>query len=307
MNERSPLVTAVIVTHESEGIVDRALEAARRAHEAGLLDVVVVDNASTDGTVDLVRRLHPWVRLIESPTNLGYGRGCNLGWHDAATPYVLFMNPDAVMEPDALAQLVDFMERHPKAGLAGPAIIRERGGYQKAGGLPTPWRVIANAAGFKGAPSGRVEVHPGSEPFRTDWLCGAVLLARREVLERLEGFDPRFFLYFEETDLCRRAAAVGSELWAVGAAVARHASNSSARRVRPDLKDGGCLNEHYFRSRFYYLVKHHGWIAAVLSDLAEVIFGAAHDVARAILRRPSKGDLRSRLSAPLLRLPQQIG
>ena len=131
-------------------------------------------------------------------------------------------------------------------------------------------------------------------------------MARKELLDRLGGFDPRFFLYFEETDLCRRAAAAGAELWAVGTAVARHASNSSARMVRPGLQDGGCLSEHYFRSRFYYLVKYHGWIAAALTDLAEVIFGGAYDLARIILRRPPKGDLRSRTSAPLLRLPQRV-
>ena len=299
-----PRTTAIIVTFNSADRVGEALAAAFRSHESGLLDVVVVDNASTDESAALVRREHPWAKLIVNRANIGYGRGLNAGLCYVSTPYVLFMNPDVVLELEALRTLVEFMEEHPLAGIIAPAIRRAAGNWQSVSPCLTPRALVSEAAGWRRRPP--QPILPEMPPFQTEWLCGAVLLCRKPLVDELGGFDPRFFLYFEETDLCRRARMAGHELWAVGQAVATHASNSSARKVQPDLPDGGCLVQHFYRSRFYYLVKHHGWVCATLAEVAELLLKAGRDGARFVLAKASSKELASRLRGPVLRLPWRV-
>jgi len=296
-----PRITVVIVTYQSREIIDAPLRALRPGHERGLVDCVVVDNASTDGTVEFIREHHGWVRIIPNTLNTGYGRGCNSGLAAATTPYVAFMNPDVVIEVESLLVLARFLDDHPNAALAAPATSTPAG-QQNAGKPPTPLSTLASAFNRKLVARRQEPVLPGVAPFKVEWLCGAILLARKELVERVGAFDPRFFLYFEETDLCRRLRQAGAELWAVGQAVAHHEANSSARAVRPELQQGGCLPEHFFSSRLYYFVKHHGWPAAVMAEAGEVAVLAGKDLLRWALRRPTR-ELRERLRGPVFRLP----
>lgn len=297
--------TAVVVTFHSRKTIAATLSSARRCHERGLLDCVVVDNASRDGTAEWVRGEHPWVQLIESPENLGFGRACNLAFAHVQTPYLLLLNPDAQLEPDSLERLVDFLDSHPEAGIAGPAMRAPGGRVQFAGNIHTPWTILRSAAGRPQRGSGREPITPGRAAFRTDWLCGAVMLIRSQLFAQLEGFDPRFFLYFEETDLCRRAIERGAELWAVGEAVAFHAPATSAASVGAPMY-GNCIAEHYFRSRFYFLAKHHGWLGAVAVELSEFVVLVVRGAGAYCLGR-SDGALRERLKGPLLGLPSKVG
>jgi GT2 family glycosyltransferase len=297
------VVTCIIVTYDSADTIARTLEATQRCHEAGLLECVVVDNQSRDGTAELVRRTHPWVRLVESPENLGFGRACNLGFQGVDTPYVLFLNPDAWLEPDALELLIDFLEQHPRAGLVAPASRNPGGRRQLYGKLPTPWRLV------RAAVPGRWRRHHlrpmvwGRPPERVEWICGAVMLLRTDVFRRLGGFDPRFFLYFEETDLLHRMRDSGMEVWAVNTALAMHAGHGSASKSAAPMVDG-CIAEHYFRSRFYYLMKHHGLASAAGAELVEfTLLSLTHLLRRAAGRG---GEPPARWSVPPFRLPAAI-
>jgi GT2 family glycosyltransferase len=271
------------------------------SHARGSLDCIVVDNASGDGTPARVRESEPWVELIDAGENLGFGRACNLGAARVETPYILFLNPDATLPAEALETLVAFLDEHPQAGIVAPAIREPEGGLQLAGGIPTPWRVVRAAAGLPNSYPGRRAVVPGDAAFETDWVCGAVLLIRRELFEALEGFDPRFFLYFEETDLCLRAARHGAQLWAVGAAVATHENAASAVTAKSDFYRD-CIAEHFFQSRYYFLVKHHGRFRAAFAELAEVAATALNSLLRRLTGR-GVGDVGIRLRSPILELP----
>jgi GT2 family glycosyltransferase len=293
--------TAVIVTYRSRSTVGATLRAAQEAHEAGLLDCIVVDNASDDGTAELVASEHPWVTLIESPRNLGFARACNLGVREVRSRYVLFLNPDAVLPLDALGRMVRLLETRPRAGIVAPAIREPDSQLQEAGGLPTPLGMVLQALGAPNVYPERRPIVPGEPAFQTDWLCGAILLVRRILLERIGGFDPRFFLYFEETDLCKRALERGWEIWAVGRAVAEHVNAVSAETTRALMFDG-CIAEHYFRSRYYYMVKHYGWFRATGAELGELGAMAARDMARRLLFRP-RGAPGVRLLSPILSRP----
>jgi N-acetylglucosaminyl-diphospho-decaprenol L-rhamnosyltransferase len=301
-------VTAVIVSYSSSPVIGDCLAALQPAMRDGLLHVVVVDNASPDRTADLVARDHPWVELVRSPENLGYGRGCNRGFDQVRSPYVIFMNADVFIEAQAIRALVKFMDEHEGAGMAAPATQLGKGDprVQFVGRTTTPWALMADAAGLAAGRSMERLVYPGQEAFKTDWLCGAVMFARSEAIRRIGGFDPRFFLYFEETDLCRRLRADGWELWAVGDATATHLLGQSARSVDKSLVRGACLSDHFYRSRYYFVSKHYGRLAAATTETWELVAKGSRDVVRAIFQRPAQHELRDRLKAPVYRWPERL-
>ncbi len=300
---RTRRVTAVIVTYESRDTVGEALSALRAAYEEGTLDCVVVDNASRDGTVAFLESEHTWAKIIWSSTNLGYGRGCNLGLKEAESEFVLFMNPDVVLTNENLNILIRHMDTHPNAGIVAPASVAADGRLQTARRLPTPWRIIGAVTMPRRAEAWSRPIEPGERAFQTDWLCGSVILVRTHLVRALGGFDPRFFLYFEETDLCRRVKLHGVEQWAVGEAVARHDGGASAEQTgAPMIR--GCIARHFFQSRFYYLVKHHGWVAASCTEIIELVLLSLRELLRTLRGRGS-GELLTRWRAPILRLPAQ--
>lgn len=297
----SSRVTVVIVTYCSEDTILEALEPVKRGYDNGLLECVVVDNHSPDSTVELVSQHHSWLTLIESRENLGYGRGCNLGFKHVQTPYMLLLNPDAIIEPEDLKRLLDFMDERSKAGIVAPAIQDQNNLLQNAGGLPTPSGILKNAA-WAWQPEMRRPIQQ-EETFQTDWLCGAIMLIRCELFQRIGGFDPRFFLYFEETDLCLRSRQAGAELWAFGKVIAHHACHASVQKQETARVTDGVIGDHFYRSRFYYLAKHYGYPAAVLADLGELILYGIKDVARLLTLRRRESKFIRRLHLPLLSTP----
>jgi N-acetylglucosaminyl-diphospho-decaprenol L-rhamnosyltransferase len=297
-----PRVTAVIVTYRSEPTIRASMGAARRCLDAGLMKAVVVDNLSGDGTREILEREAGWATVILNDRNLGFGRGCNAGLARVETPYVLFLNPDAVIEPEAVATLVEFLDSRPSVGIVAPATIVSDTILQMAGGLPTPWAVIVG----RGHPRGRRrEIQVGEAPFETDWVCGAVLMAPTGLMKELGGFDPRFFLYFEETDLCRRVLDRGRTIWATGTAVARHVGGASSAELA-EVKPGWCNPRYFFPSRFYYLRKHHGLGMAVAAEIGEIAMLGLREVKWRLAGRP-QGVLKNRLRAPVLRMPELPG
>jgi GT2 family glycosyltransferase len=301
---RSCPVTAIIVTYQSARTIGRALAAARRCHDAGLLELVVVDNASSDATREILAREADWARVVLEATNHGFGRGCNIGLAHVRSPYTLFLNPDAAIEPAALRTLLEFMEQRPRAGIVGPATLCGSSNHpqlQPTGPYPTPWSVLREAAPFLRRRSSAVTIVPGAPPMRTSWVCGALLMIRSSLVRRLRGFDPRFFLYWEEIDLCRRAEHAGYENWVLGTALAHHvvgASSGGGSRV------GAAVARHYYQSRYYYMAKHYGWLAATAAELGEfVLLGL--DSALDALRGRGLRRMRPRLQAALLSLPDE--
>jgi N-acetylglucosaminyl-diphospho-decaprenol L-rhamnosyltransferase len=297
-------VTAVIVTYQSELTLEATLARVRECHDAGLLDCVVVDNASRDGTVAILNRHSDWLKVILSNDNNGFGYGCNQGLREVDSEYVLFLNPDASIDPQCLRDMTVFMDQHGQVGACGPATIvgdpTKGTFYQACGRRTLPADLIRSTTALLAPTDLNYPIVPGSEPFRTGWVCGSVLMLRTELMKRLGGFDPRFFLYWEEVDVCKRVEDSGSEVWAVPTAVASHVGGVSSNQDENRIE--GCIAKHYFQSRRYYLIKHHGWLAATLTELGEFcILGlkACMDLLRG--RRTHR--LRFRLQAPLFSMP----
>jgi GT2 family glycosyltransferase len=290
----------IIVAYNSRQYLGPALDLLEEGVERGEIQCVLVDNASRDGTADFVAESYPWVELVRSRDNLGFGRGCNLGFERVTAPYVLVHNPDAAIELASIRALADFMDAHPRVGITAPAILHGENNLQFVGMMTTPGSVIRGALGRPGNKPMFRDVAPGTPAFQTNWVCGAMMLIRSDLYRRLGGFDPRFFLYFEETDLCRRTVDQGMEIWSVGEAVARHAGAASAKTTGESLA-GGCIAEHYYRSRFYYLGKHFGWPRAVFAEGLDWLMTAARWGKETLGGNPKRANpFRQR---PFLRLP----
>ena len=300
-------VTAVVVTYQSAHTLDGLLAAARRGRDAQMLRYVFVDNNSTDATAPRLLRESDWAEVLLTGRNNGFGRGCNIGLAKVSTPYTLFLNPDAQIEPEAVEAMVAFMDCHPQVGIAGPATLcGPLGGpqnYQATSTLPTPKTIVRAAIPLMSPLKDSRPIVPGAPAFATGWVCGAILMVRTDLAKRLGGFDPRYFLYWEEMDLCRRAKNLGFETWAVGGAVANHICGASSDN--DDTRISGCIGKHFYQSRRFYMIKHHGWVAATVAELAEFSLLCLRTLADAV-RGKGFGRIRPRLQAPLLSQPAMV-
>jgi N-acetylglucosaminyl-diphospho-decaprenol L-rhamnosyltransferase len=205
-------VTAIVVTYNAAPWIERSLESVRGTEA----ELIVVDNGSTDGTVELVRERFPEARLVEHE-NRGFGAGNNAAMRLGSGRYFLLLNPDAWLTGDALEQLVAFADAHPEAGVVGPKLLNPDGTLQRSvRGYPTPWRIATEYFFLrKLAPRSRLlNAFFGAgfdhESVRTaEFLPGACLLVRREAVDSIGGFDEDFFLMSEEVDWCYRFRQAG--------------------------------------------------------------------------------------------------
>lgn len=186
-------------------------------------DVVLVDNASSDGSATAARARHPELRLIEPGTNLGFAAGANRGAAAADGDVVVFLNPDARIVRGAIGTLVGALLATPGAGIAGGGLVDERGRWQ-----PGAARFAPVAHLLLDTTPGRLAARRRRSPHRVDWVYGTFMAVRRELFRQLGGFDERYFLYGEDLDLCHRAARLGVRTVHVPAACAIHGRNLSA-------------------------------------------------------------------------------
>lgn len=180
-------------------------------------EVIVVDNCSTDGSIDYLKREFPWVRVVRSPANLGYAGAGNLGFAHATGEYVAIMNPDTQVEPGWLRELVQALQHNPQAGLATPKILLMHD--------PTRLNTCGNDITLTGLTFCRGLDEPADQymqPEVVSAVSGAAFVVKRHVMEQIGGFDDHFFIYFEETDLSLRAMLAGYTCLYVPTARIRH-------------------------------------------------------------------------------------
>jgi protoporphyrinogen oxidase/GT2 family glycosyltransferase len=241
------VVSVVIVTYDSRGHVDEAIASAQAAvaRVGRRAQVIVVDNASSDGTADHVATAHPGVDLVRNETNVGFGRANNQAFQRCAGSTWLLLNPDARLAPDALAPLLALLAARPAAALVAPAIDGP-GSAESAGMLPGIRSALGHFLFLNRVPGlGRRGPWRGFQlrrqtggPVRIEWASAAATVLRPDAVRAIGGFDPRYFLYGEDTDLAARLAAQGHEAWLVPAARAWHAIAGSSPRVSTRWLDG---------------------------------------------------------------------
>lgn len=209
----TPLLTVIVVTWNCRELALRCLTEIAKSRIGATHEVIVVDNASADGTADAIAASHPDVHLIRSQDNLGFAKANNLAIRQAAGQYLLLLNPDAFpTTPDSLADLLRFLREHETYAAAGCRLIHADGRHQvgDAGYRPSPLNIAIHGLGVSQLmPSGRglFVVRPdaaGSRAFDVDWICGACLLVRADVVRRTGPLDEGYFMYAEDVEFgCR--------------------------------------------------------------------------------------------------------
>lgn len=253
-------LSAVVITYNSSSVVLaclRSLEAARGALD---VEILVVDNASADGTPDLVRREAPGVRVIETGGNLGYARAVNRGTAESSGEFVLVLNPDCVLDARALEHMVAHARATPRCAIAGPRILNSDGSLEySARSYPTHLTFLFNRYSlftrlWPGNPWSRrylLSDWDHRSDRAVDWVSGACMLVRRAAIAAVGGMDEAFFMFNEDVDWCRRMTAAGWSVDYVAAAVVTHHIGASKGRV----SDKVILERH--RGMLHYFRKHH--------------------------------------------------
>jgi GT2 family glycosyltransferase len=262
-----PAVSIVMVTWNGWAWTRQALAAIGLATDVEH-EVIVVDNGSTDGSPESVRRLHPDVRLIANADNRGYSAANNQGIDASAGRYVFLLNSDTEVEAGSLRALVDYGDAHSGVGILGPRLLNTDGTLQPSGGrFPTPLSTTLNLFGVDrliGRPRYGTR-RDYSKAVPVDEVSGAAMMVRREVIEQVGKLDESFAWGYEDVDLCRRAQRAGWQVHYVPAAVVRHEWGAS-RRQAPAATVVMAVN-----GRRHYFDKHYGSTAAGFVTGATVV------------------------------------
>jgi GT2 family glycosyltransferase len=282
-------VLAVIVTYKTSGLVKNLLAslAGERATEAArniVLRVVVIDNAS--GDAEPIKRVvtdagdQDWIEVVSAPRNGGFAYGNNLGlrhgFESATVPdFFLMLNPDTEVRSGAISALVDFLDRHDDAGIVGSS-------FELQDGRPWPYAFRYPSLlseldhGLRlGLMSKLLREHivsrrMGNVPEQVDWFPGASMMLRRQVIEDVGGMDENYFLYYEETDFCRKIKAAGWTIWYVPESRVMHIAGQSTG-VTGDQEGTKRLPGYWFESRRRYFTKNHGVPYAMATDAVLVL------------------------------------
>ena len=312
-------ILTVIVNWRTAAMSLRAAEAAEQAM-AGLDGAVtVVDNDSGDGSFEylsaaVAERGWSRVRILQSGRNGGFGAGNNAGIRaglpDGRRPdFVFLLNSDAFPDRDAIRILRDYLVTHPAVGLAASHVHGLDGvPHRSAFRFPSAMGELESAARI-GPISRLLDRHVVAPPLPAaagpvDWAAGASMMIRRTVLDAIGLFDEGFFLYYEETDLCRRAAAAGWPTHYVPEARVAHVGSESTGAKRWSRTPG-----YWFDSRWRYFAKHHGRAYAVAATLAHLSGGALWQIRRAVQRSPHAdppGFLRDLAAHAIRSLPRPV-
>lgn len=276
------LLSTIVVSANTRDLLEQCLRSATAAMAALDAELIVVDNASTDGSSDMVRGTFPGVRMIANDSNLGFATASNQGLRACSGRFALLLNSDTVVSRNALDSMVEFIVEHPHAGIVGPRLVGGDGATQaSASDLPGLRMQIASFLGLRHLVPRNVARALARTPALgrvVDWLSGgyftpalssestqraprqvgfisgACLLARREMWEQIGVLDERIFLFLEDADWCRRAGEAGWDLWYIPEVEIVHLGGQSFRE-----RSGG-RSHHISRERctslIYYFNKH---------------------------------------------------
>ena len=256
-----PRLSIIIVSYNSAAHLEECLRSLTDPPPQTDHEIVVVDNASTDGTAEYLRTRWSGIRLIEAGANIGFARANNLGIRQTFGDLVLLLNPDTMAPAGALDRLVQALEAEPAAAIAGPRLVDAKGRAELSfGPMISPLSELRQKILVKGHQyrlpvlSGFVERLTAATKY-VDWVSGACLLIRRPDLDAAGLFDERFFMYTEDVDLCASVRASGRRVLFVATVRIVHARGASAQSAP------AAVEKAYRRSQIAFYEKHHpGWV-----------------------------------------------
>ena len=252
-------LSAIVVHYRSLDVLPRCLVALAAAGEPDV-EIVVVDNNSRDGLAERLARDFPAARVISNDENVGYARAVNQGIAATSGEYLLVMNPDCFLEGRAARTLAQYLDAHPRTGLAGPKLLNPDGSYElSARSFPDHFTFLFNRYSLltRLFPRNRwsrrylLTDWDHASAREVDWVSGACMMVRREVIKAVGAMDEGFFMFNEDVDWCRRITQAGWAVACVPEARAVHEVGASRRRV-----DARVILERH-RGMIRYFHKHH--------------------------------------------------
>jgi len=254
-------ISVVIVGWNAEHYLDLCLQSLAQAPPRRSMEVLVVDNASTDGSVEMIEAKFPWVKLIKSNENLGFAKGNNVAIRQSQGRYVALVNPDVTVFPGCLDALADFMDQNPNAGNVGPRVLNPDMSMQSTcRRFPTLWNNFCSATGlssrFKNSrffAGEHMFYFPHDRTLAVDVLVGCFSMIRREALDAVGLLDEDLFMYGDDVDWCRRARNAG---WQVVFYPGGQAIHDRGKITAPYPVRFAVAQE---RSVLHYWTKHHGF------------------------------------------------
>lgn len=311
MKHPVPDASVVIVSFNTRDILRSCLTSLYEAITDREVEVIVVDNASGDGSSDMVAAEFPGVRLIPSQVNLGFAAGNNAAFRVARGRHVILLNPDTLLSADALERAISHMDAAPAVGIAGGRLLNRDGKDEPAARrFPSAVNDFLALSGLaarfpRSRFFGRFDRTwaPPSEAADVDWVPGAFAVIRREALDTVGYFDERFFLYYEEVDLCRRIKAAGWRVSYWPDIIIHHWGGESSKTLTDQAfsSSGSQLTLWRMRSALLYYRKHHGGLGAWTASRLEMGWhGLRRHKARLLRGNGPKAD-ESRLIIRLMR------
>lgn len=260
-------LSIIIVSWNTRDLLSQCLESVYQNVEDIECEVIVVDNGSTDGSVEMVAERFPRTRLLCNADNRGFAAANNQALNESRARYALLLNSDAQLLTGAVSVMVDYLDQHPTVAILGPQILNPdltyQGSFAQFPSFVGEILLLTNLARFVFSPT-----YPSPAPDAcgderiVDWVSGACLMVRREAVDRVGQLDEQYFMYSEETDWCYRMKRDGWDIAFVPSARVIHASGSSSRKV-PERR-----RAQIYHSKYLFMSKHYGPLAASTFRLA---------------------------------------
>jgi GT2 family glycosyltransferase len=245
------MISIIIVNYNRKDFTVQCLRSLERIKVSVPIETIVVDNASTDGSVEIIRYEFPHIIVLPQNLNGGFGKANNIGSRAAHGDYLYFLNNDTLFQQDSITPLKEFMDIHMTAGIVAPMLLNSDLTYQHSYGkfpsLINELRTKRDTALFKNIPK-------DWSPRRVDWVSFAAVMIRRSAFEKVYGFDERYFMYFEDADLCFRLHNAGYQSFYCAEYPLIHLGGGSRSHEITNM-----IKIEYRRSQLLFYASHRSW------------------------------------------------
>jgi N-acetylglucosaminyl-diphospho-decaprenol L-rhamnosyltransferase len=263
-------IAVILVSYNTIEMTKKALNLLFASNHNYAMEVFVIDNDSKDHSAEILRSEYPNITLIENKKNVGFGRANNQALPYINSRYVLLLNTDAFIEQDSIAKTVQYMDLNPQCGILGVKLLGQDGELQPSCRFfPTPWNVFLNRTGLNRIIKHTKMVDNMSWDHASvrdcDWVPGCYYLVRKEVINQVGLFDPRYFLYYEEMDHCFATKQAGWQVRYFPYTSVVHIGGESAKSEGEITSSGRQINSLQIESELLYFRKNYGLFTTLLN------------------------------------------
>lgn len=266
-------ISIIIVNWNTKEFLKDCLDSIPEACSDNQYEVIIADNASSDDSSGFIKGRYTGIKLIENRENIGFAKACNQAAKMAVGRYLFFLNPDTILQKDSISKLLKFIENESRAGIAGPQLLKKNGGIENSVRKFPLMKdaLVRDTILDKIIPQFKkprlAQTLPLQKASAVDQVSGAALLIRGELWKKLDGMDERFFMFYEEVDLCRRIKEMGFSVFYLPAAKIIHLGGGSRH------KDRGLVFYHSIKSKFLYFEKYYpGYMVLLFKCVYKPLF-----------------------------------